>query len=255
MPLTLSPPFTALDLCTAAAKAGGLLGPGRGLSPSQANDSLIVANNLVDAWIPKKQFVYGETISFFPFTDKAPTDAMQPPIYTIGPSGADFIGPRPTKITRANIVDNAVAPSIFIPLAILDADEWAGLSIEQLPTTIPTAMYCDNGSPNSQLYLWGFPTSGFLLQLFTWVQLSFIPALTTTISVQPAMYAAFVYTLAELLNAQYPGTPLPPITSRMARDARATLQALNSHAPRLITVDGGMPGASGGAGFNYRTGR
>jgi hypothetical protein len=240
-------------MLNAAAKALGKLRAGGGLCPSELADGLIVLNNLVDYWTTRKAFVYTTRMDEYAFTGKAAPDAVNPAVYTIGPSGADFTAARPTRIERANIVLNDVTPGVFYPLEILDVDQWAAITVEQLPVTLPSKMYCDYAVPNANLYFWGQPTEPYLLQLLTWQQIAAFASLATVIVVPPGYYAAFLYSLAELVGPQW-NAAVPQAVVVMARNARAGIQGMNSRAPHMSTRDSGMPRSGGGrACFNYRT--
>jgi len=237
-----------------AAKAIGKLRSGGGLCPSELTDGLIVLNNLVDFFTTRKAFVYTTRMDEYTFSDKAPPDGNNPAVYQLGPGSTDWPGSvRPTRIERANIILNDTTPGVFVPLDILDVDEWAAIRLEQLPVTLPTRMYCDYANPNANLYFWGQPTAPYILQLFTWQQIAAFGSLATPIVVPPGYYSAFLYTLAELVGPQW-NAPVPAIVTRMARDARAGVAGLNSRALRLETRDTGMPGSGGhGACFSYRS--
>ena len=246
--------MTLADLINNAAKALGKLRAGGGLSPSELADGMNVANGLADYWLTRRAFVYTIRIDFYQFSGKAPADHNQPPIYQLGPGSADWPGStRPTRIEHANICLNDQVPGIFTPVKVLDADEWAAISLEQMPVTIPTKMYCDYASPNANLYFWGYPTVGYLLQLFTWQQIAQFTGLGQTVAFPPGYYAAFLYTFAELVAAQW-HCQIPAMVAQQAMKARAGIAGLNSAAPKLRTRDSGMPESGRrGTTFNYRT--
>ncbi len=246
--------MTLADLINNAAKALGKLRAGGGLSPSELADGLNVANGLVDYWLTRRAFVYAIRIDTYQFSDKAPADNNQPPVYQLGPGSADWPNStRPTHIENANICLTDQNPGIFTHVEILDADEWAAISLEQLPITIPTKMYCDYAFPNANLYFWGYPTLPYLLQLFTWQQIAQFMGLGQTIAFPPGYYAAFLYTFAELVAPQWT-CEIPAIVAQQAMKARAGIAGTNSAAPHLRTLDSGMPvSGRGGSMFNYRT--
>jgi hypothetical protein len=156
-----------------AAKAIGKLRPGSGLSPSELADGLVVLNNLVDYFLTRRAFVYTTRMDEYTFSHKAPPDGNNPVVYQLGPGSTDWPGSvRPTRIEHANIILNDVTPGVFIHLEILDVDQWAAVTLEQMPVTLPTRMYCDYASPNANLYFWGQPTLPYILQLFTWQQIA-----------------------------------------------------------------------------------
>jgi uncharacterized protein Usg len=242
------------DLLNSVAKALGKLRPGGGLCASEMADGLLVVNGLVDLWRTRKAFVGTIRMDLYAFSDKGPPDGNQPAVYQIGPTSADWAGSvRPTHIENANICLTDQSPGVFIPLHIMDADEWAAITLEQMPVSLPTKMYCDYAYPNANLYFWGQPTLPYLLQLFTWQQIDSFPTLETTIAIPPGYYFAFLYTLAELLGPQW-SVQVPEMVTRMAMKSRAAIQGLNSRAPKLRTLDSGMPQEHGTqTSFNYKS--
>jgi hypothetical protein len=245
---------TVADLINSAAKALGKLRAGGGLNPSELADGLGVLNALVDYWLTRKAFVYTTRMDLYTFSDKAAPDNNQPAVYQLGPGSADWPGSvRPTHIENANICLNDQVPGVFIPLQILDSDQWAAITLEQMPVTLPTKLYCDYAFPNANLYFWGQPTLPYLLRLFTWQQIAAFTGLAQTIALPPGYYAAFLYTFAELVAAQW-SVPVPAMVSQQAMKARAGIVGLNSAAPKLRTKDSGMPDSGPrGTSFNYRT--
>lgn len=246
--------MTVADLINSAAKALGKLRAGGGLCASEQADGLGVLNALVDYWQTRRLFVYTIRMDMYTFSDKGPPDNNQPAVYQLGPGSADWPGSvRPTHIENANICLTDQVPGVFTPLQILDADEWAAITLEQMPVTLPTKMYCDYAYPNANLYFWGQPTLPYLFQCFTWQQIAAFTGLAEIIALPPGYQTAFLYTLAELVGPQW-GTPVPQQVIDMARKARAGVQGLNSRSPKLRTKDSGMP-ESGPAmpTFNYRT--
>lgn len=241
-------------MLNAAGKAIGKLRPGGGLAPTELADGLIVLNNLVDYFTTRKCFVYTTRQDEYTFNDKGPPDGNNPAVYQLGPTSTDWPGSvRPTRIERANIILTDAAPGVFIHLDILDVDQWAEITLEQMPVTLPTKMYCDYANPNANLYFWGQPIKPYILQLFTWQQIAAFASLTATIIVPPGYYSAFLYSLAELVGPQWQHD-VPQAVITMARNARAGVQALNSAGRRLQTSDSGMPnGGTLTPYFNYRT--
>ncbi|MGO9897297.1 MAG: hypothetical protein ACLPX8_24160 [Bryobacteraceae bacterium] len=246
--------MTLADLLNSAAKALGKLRSGGGLCASELADGLTVANGLVDYWLTRKAFVYTTRMDEYTFSDKGPPDANNPAVYELGPGSTDWPGSvRPTRIERANIILNDSSPGVFIPLDILDVDQWADISLEQMPVTLPTKMYPDYANPNCNLYFWGQPTLPYILQLFTWQQLAAFAALGEEIAFPPGYYSAFLYSLAEVLGPQW-NVQVPLMVTAQARKARAGIQSLNSRAPKLHTRDAGMPPSTQRTPyFNYRT--
>lgn len=246
--------MTVADFLNNAAKALGKLRAGGGLCPTELTDGMSVLNALVDYWLTRKAFVYTTRIDEYQFTDKSAPDSNNPAVYQLGPGSVDWPNSvRPTHIENANIILTDAAPGVFTEIEILDKNQWAAISLEQMPVTLPTKMYPDYAYPNCNLYFWGQPTLPYILQLFTWQQIPAFAALGQVVALAPGYYAALLYTFAELVAPQW-SVPVPASVVKMAQYARAGIAGLNSQAPKLITKDSGMPSSGPQQGsFNYRT--
>jgi hypothetical protein len=144
-------------------------------------------------------------------------------------------------------------PEVHVPLQLLDDEQWARISCTQIPTSLPVQLYNDRAFPNSNLYLWGVPDQANDLELYTPLQLSNF-ALSAYCNLPPGYQAAFTYTLAEMMAAQWK-VALPPMVVEAARRARSAVIGANSKAPKISTADCGMPhGGVVTPYFNYRTG-
>lgn len=188
--------------------------------------------------------------------------------YTIGPIGADFTAGRPTRVLRANLIDNTVNPVVYLPIRICQTfEEWAALQVRQIATTIPTILYYDNsytsvgltaGVPNpgfGTLWFWGQPKPGYQVELWVPTLLTNFTAISGPGSyfTFPPGYEEFVVTsLAEVLCISY-GRPITPDLARRARRARAAIVSVNSKSPLLETD---VPNSSTRSGeyFNWLSG-
>lgn len=180
--------------------------------------------------------------------------------YTIGPSGADFTAPRPlgpapgNGIKNANIILTGTNPEASLPLYIMNDDEWANLSVKEIPTSVPTAIYNDGAFPNSRLYLLGYPTQANDLELFTPTQISTFAALGTTFTMPPGYQEAITTLLAEALcSAMHKGV-VPPALADSARRARVAVMSLNSASPNLSNDAGTLGSKRLGGFFNWNNG-
>jgi hypothetical protein len=121
-----------------------------------------------------------------------------------------------------------------------------------ITSTIPTDGYYDPSSPNGSLYLYPVPTSAYDVQLWTRYVFATV-ALTDTVTFPQGYEGAIIDTLAEDSAEGLGRQPGPKLVER-ARRRRADLYALNDPTPRLVTIDGGMPGYSRHGRGSYLTG-
>ena len=235
----------ATELLYPALRLAGILGaPGRTASTSELADAFDALNRMLGSWTIQDELIY--TIQAARY-NLSPSQTS----YTIGPSGADFIAPRPVRITQANLVLLG-ASEVHLPLNLLTDTQWARRRVTVIPTTVPTDLYNDFAFPNSRLYLWGYPTMANDLELFTWQQLSSFPSQAAAVSLPLGYANAICYNLAVQLNDQF-GTPIRPNVLATARRTMAWVKGNNAPSPAVPSADFGTAGGRGGT-FNYITG-
>jgi hypothetical protein len=238
---------TAQEIITNAMLEIGALIQGEVPTGDEAAFCLSKLQRMMDAWKTRSLYVY--TVSQNRYTFPASQQS-----YTIGPVGADITAPRPTHITKANIILTAVSPEVVVPLAILDDEQWASIRVRNISVTIPSAMYNDGAFPNSTLYFWGYPSVLNDLELWTWLQMAAPTTLATIMALPPGYEDAMTLSLAESLCGPF-GKSVPIDLRVSAQKARSFIQGMNSKAPYIVTRDDGIPNDVGmRTTFNYRTG-
>jgi hypothetical protein len=222
--------------------AGVVTAAGRGPSLSQKTDAFAALNRMLDSWTQQRLLIYAQQ------TERYTLEPSQTS-YTIGPGG-DFDTARPVKITAASILTGGT----HSPLEILTAADWASKSLREVPTTIPTELYCDYANPIATLYLYGYPTAGGELELWTWQILDQFTSQASDVSLPPGYLEAVVYQLAVRLSGQFQ-TIMRPDVFQIAREAKAVIKAFNaSPSPAVASADSGTRCNCGGT-FNYWTGQ
>jgi hypothetical protein len=239
---------TVLDIITDAMKNLGVISGSEVPDASEASDGLRTLNRMLDSWNTERLNIYTINAAVYDLTP-------QQMIYTIGPTAADFITNRPQRIESANIILNYNAPPIRVPLELLDDDQWAAIKLQQVPSTIPQRLYNDGSFPNSNLYLWGQPTAGLQLELYTWQMLSGFTDLTTTVAFPPGYEEAIVYNLALRMGPLF-GSPVAeilPVITTFAQDSKRKIQSLNCQAP-IMAADEAVMSVNRASTFNVFTG-
>ena len=235
-------------------EAGILLGS----ETPNAPDAAIVMqrlNDMLESWGTERNNIYTISIARYTLTPAQTS-------YTIGRSGsADFTADRPlgqgpgNGIESANIVMTGVSPEVRVPLALLDDGQWAAISVTNISSTLPIALYNDGGFPDSTLYLWPWPSDGNDLELFTRQQLGSFTALTDTFTYPPGYRLAIVRSLAEAICPLF-GKEISATLAALASRARGAIKSLNTAPPLIATADYGLgPKQQDRGTFNYRTGR
>ncbi len=161
---------------------------------------------------------------------------------TTPPNYATFTQ-RPAKILNCNIVLNNVSPVVRVPVRIRDADWWAANSVRNILTTLPTDLYYSPEWPNGKLFLWPEQNTTYGLELEVWINLADIASLTYRFYLPQGYRDAVTYTLAESLCPSY-GRQLDQVLAFAGQRARASIRALNSKSPTIVTRDPGIPRGS-----------
>lgn len=244
---------TANDVITDAMLLMLAQSPGEPIPASEMTFGLRELNRMLGKFSIIKTFCFNAALATYTF-------ATVKNAYTIGPSGADFTGPRPTRVIQGNIVITGQPQPVYIPLDIIDGEQWMSLSVRAIPTAIPRKLYYDTGYtsvgltggvPNlgfGTLYFYGQPQAGYQVELLVPVQLSNFTALAGAggYFIAPPGYEEFVVTsLAEVLCVSY-GREVPAALEKRARKARAAVVGLNSQAP-VSNTD--FPGSNQGGGY------
>lgn len=241
--------MTVLDLITQAMKAIGVISSSETPSADEASDGLFVLNGMLDSWNTERLSIYTINAAVY---DLVPQQLK----YTIGPVGADFTAPRPVRIQNANIILNDNVPPVRVPITLLDDDQWSAISLQLVPSTIPQKLYNDGSFPNSNLYLWGQPSSGLQLELYTWSQITGFTDYTDDFTLPPGYQEAVLYNLAVRLALTFGSAAVSSLSviSPLAQAAKARIQSLNCVTP-VMSADQGIMGTNRASTFNIFTGQ
>jgi hypothetical protein len=218
------------DLCAQALRLCGQSGrPGRGPGVEQLTEVTTYLNQMLDSWNAFRGSIFTVAINRYRLSPQQTT-------YFIGPTG-DFVAERPIYIKSANLVLTGVFPEVFLPMRILNDDEWSDIRVREIPTTVPRLLYNDGASPDSQLYLWGYPTEVNDLELFTWQGLSTTLASTDTIIYPDGATRAIAFNLAvEIAPLYWKKTDrMLNLLISQAQKARAAYSNANQENPKIVS--------------------
>jgi hypothetical protein len=238
-----SVPGTGVQLSTllyAAFRIAGITDrPGRTPSTDQINDAIPTLNRMIGLWNIDRLIIFGAAIDAY-------TLVPGQKIYQIGPGAADFPNAvRPTKISRANIIYNTVSPVVREPVRLLSDTEWAEVQLQDIPGTIPWALYLDDGVPFSTFYLYGQALAAYQLELYTWKQMSTFAAATDQAILPSGYEEAIVWNLAIRIAAMFPTQQkIIAKADEFARQALAAIERINAVKP-VMRCDPAITHASG----------
>lgn len=202
--------------------------PNRVPSLDQSGECIGIANRMMGSWNCDRLKIYSNAIDTYQLVPGQGT-------YFIGPTGADFVAPRPINIVRANVILANTSPGIHYPLRLLEVVDWAALRIPQLPGGAwSSRLYWDRAVPNSQLMLFPVPGESDQLELFTATALQQFVALTDTVVLPDGYEEAIVFNLAVKIAAQFPSQArMSEAVPAIAAESLARIEGRNAPVPKL----------------------
>jgi hypothetical protein len=226
-------------------------GPGRTANPEQLNDALIALNGMLASLNIQHDAIFSVDDNRYTLTP--PKLSYTIGIDPLGVQHADFAVPRPVRIDQARLVLTNSPTPVYLPLMLATADQWASITVRQVPTTVPQVMFCDYDYPLANLFFWGYPTARCDLELWTWHPFSAFSTITDSVVMSPGYVDMCVYNLAVRLADQF-GTVCPPNVLTEARRTLGRIKALNSPSTPMGSNDLGTRGERDRGDFNYMSG-
>lgn len=240
------PILTAQQHIYQALRKCGSLRPGYTPQMELLADALNEWGTMFDEWQAEREM--GFSIPQFVYPVTGPGSQQNGNGYEIGPTAADWVGPRPTSIVRANLVFTSGGQSpVYIHLRPISAEEWAALSIREIPAINVTSLfYYDPQYPNGVFNVFP-PLNGNSIELFTWGFLAVPAALAENYSAPPGYQDAVIKTLAERLWPMLTHDICVHKNSQMwlagqAYTAREKVKAVNRSLPTLCNDFGKTTG-------------
>jgi hypothetical protein len=236
---------TFLDLVRSSFRLISVLKEGQGPNPDDIKDALFVCNAMLDAWGARRLLVYAMQILQF-------TLVPSKQAYTIGPGGDFDTGAnvRPQRIERANLILNDVTPVVRRPVSVLTFQQWSEISVQQISSSIPLALYLDEAFPLGNLSTYPDPSLPYGLELYVWGQLAQIADETTVINLPPAYADAIRYNLALRLSLEW-DRPLKPGVELLARQSLAVIESINAPQLQLRNDFATLSRRDNRSGWNY----
>lgn len=262
--------FTVNDLITATLKLIGAISGVETPSPDQLVDALARLNDMLDGWAANSMAIFQVVRSEYPLV------AGQQ-VYTIGEgpgqttASADFVAVRPVWIQKAGVITTAGPPpppptvpptppiltapvlppgpptaatipatDLELPVRLLNSDEWAGITVKGVTSTLSWYMWNDYAYPHSHLSLWPVPSAAFRLVLYVPTPVSRFTSVVASIAFPPGWSEALRYNLAVRLSPEW-GRPIDPVIAGLAQQSFATLQRANTR-PQLLGMDSALIG-------------
>jgi hypothetical protein len=259
--------YTVGDLITSTLKLIGAISGVETPSPDQLVDALARLNDMIDAWAANSMAIFQVVRTEHPLT-------AGKQVYTIGEgpgqtaASADFVAVRPIWIQRAGVITTAGPPpppptvpltltapilppgpppapttnpaDLELPVRILNADEWAAISVKGVTSTLSWYLWNDFAYPHSHLSVWPVPSANYRLVLYVPTPVSRFTSPVASIAFPPGWSEALRYNLALRLCPEW-GRPIDPVIAGFAQQSFATLQRSNTR-PQLLGMDAALIG-------------
>ncbi len=223
--------MTGRDLVTASLRLIGAIAPGESLAASEATDGLSAFNRMISSWSTERLLVYSVVRETLVLTA---SDGD----YTVGASG-NLNTTRPMGIEKATLIDTAQTPDAEYPLKLLSLAEWTAIVAKDVDG-LPTALYADEGYPQSTLYLYPRPSTTYTLALYSHKPMTELATLETVIALPPGYERALIYNFAVEIAPEYGKTVSDPVVM-IATESKASLKRLN-HRASYLRCDSALTG-------------
>lgn len=235
--------MTSLDFIKSAMRLCGALASGEDPEAEEANDALMVANQMLDSWTVNRLLVWAVQ-RYGPFNLVSGQQA-----YYLGPAPPNvtyqLMSTRPVKVERIGIINlaNPLQP-LELPLDYLTTDKYADIPVKNIQGALPTRVYDDQGFPYRTLYFWVVPNIQVQTAIYAWVPISQFPDLNTDVEFPPAYAKAIRYNLAVDLAPELMGQDAPPSVMAQAISSKAEIENMNAPSydltcdPMLVNPNG-----------------
>jgi hypothetical protein len=228
---------TALDLISESYRIAGVLGNNETANAWQADQGLVVLNDMLDLFSIDRTYIYSVEQNNFSLTSGTAS-------YTIG-SGGTFNMARPPFIDNVFIRLN----SIDYPLKKINNQDYDSIAYKA-NGEFPQYFYYDAAFPLGTIYIYGVPTTGMTIYIDTWTPLTQIATLATTVSFPVGYNTMLKYQLARRLAGRN-GMALTAGDEQIANDSLAMVKAKNLPSYVMKTEVGIL---MGNRGYNFYTG-
>ena len=228
---------TATQLISSSLRLIGSLSAGEEAQAEDSADALAVFNQLLDSLSNESLLVHEKSRDTYTLT------ASQNP-HTLGPSGADLMGPRPLKVESAGIIESG--ESTEYPITLVDHYRWARISNKSTASNFPDLLWVEKEPTSVKLWLYPVCSAANTLVLYTWKQLVSGLVLTTELAYPPGYERMLRFNLALDLAVEFK-RQVPPEIGRIAKSSKSVLKGTNSVTP-VLRID---PGIERGGGSDW----
>lgn len=223
----------------------GVLAAGEDPTADQLQDAIVDLTLMLDTWSTERLFISKLATEVFTFN-------ISQNQYTMGPGG-NFNTERPLFFEACAIrVQYGTPQQVDIPCPIMNADEWADLSVKNTEGVFPTRMWPNFGNTLVELNFWPIPTTVQQVYLTSWKPLQNLNNADLDVQLPPGFPETIIYNLALRLCPSYGKEPPGSIVA-LATSTKAKLKtSIGAQKNYLMRVDAAISARQ--KVFNYLTG-
>jgi hypothetical protein len=211
---------------------------------ADANLGLLRIQNMIDAWAADRLTLSVQLKTTFVLLSGVST-------VTVGTGGTVPIT-RPVWLNHLSYNIPGSSPAVEVPIALLDEDSFAQLSIKLLQSTLPEQAFYNTRIQGvfADLTFWPVSTQNITVNVYSPQSID-VPASLNTVILGPSGAAeALMYNLAVRLWPPFRRPdPVPQELKDSARDTFATFKKQNV-SPGLLAVDAGLTLTQTGGRYN-----
>lgn len=202
------------DLIRSSMRLIGVIATGETPTADEANDGLLVLNDLLENWSTENLSVWGSSNQTFVLV---PGQS----IYTIGPLG-NWVTDRPMDILDAYMTFSGVD----FPVVCINQEQYNEINLKSMQQPIVERLLYVNEFPLGKVTVWPVPTQANNLTLTMGRILDFPVALTDTLTGPPGFLKALRYCLAVEFAPEF-GVEASPTVLAVANDAKGDYKRSN----------------------------
>ncbi len=221
----------------------GVLEPGDALSADQGAFGLLRFQQQLDSWAADRLTLARQLRTTF--TLSSGTSSV-----TIGQDTADVTMDRPLALNTVNYVNPGSSPTDEVPIAPMDQDTYAALSIKGLSSSLPTQYFYQQNvaDANGTIFFWPQVDQDVTIVLYTPQGIAIPVSLNTDVTGPYGYAEAFMYQLALRLCRPF-GVPVPGDLVELSARATKTMNRPNVQ-PGLLSVDPALTSWSNAGAYN-----
>ena len=238
---------TFRDLAADALLDLGVLAAGETPTADDLNNCLRAMNRLIDQWAAERLQIYSPSVE----TTWAIVSGTQ--TYTVGTGGTVNVM-RPVFLNDVRFRNTAITPAVEFKMSGLTDEEWIGIPIKTLTSTLPVSYYYNPTYPLGTLKLYPVPTQTSLTGvLYAPQAITEITNVSTALSLPPGYRRMIVKNLAVELAPSYQRQVQAELASGADQSKRVVKNA-NTRLSELHFDSAALVGGVGRGHYYIRTG-